>query len=254
MVYLAGAGIGDYKYISLYGMELIKGCDALIYDRLIDLRLLDFAKKDCVKIYAGKETGRHSMKQEEINGLIIEAADKYERVVRLKGGDPFVFGRGGEEAEACIKRGIPFEVVPGITSAIAAPELMGIPVTHRAVSQDLHIITGHTAEEDNINYEALAKMSGTLVFLMGVKNAGVIANRLIKNGMNKDTPAAFIENGGTERARLVRTCLKKTEVCVKENKIVPPAVFIVGKTAEMSLKYSKKTVGIIGTEKFKERL
>ncbi|MCD8159154.1 MAG: uroporphyrinogen-III C-methyltransferase [Clostridiales bacterium] len=254
MVYLVGAGIGSYKYISLYGAELIKKSDVIIYDRLIDNRLLDFAKKDCVKIFAGKEADNHSMKQSEINSLITAMAEKYDRVVRLKGGDPFVFGRGGEEAEECIKNNIPFEVVPGITSAIAAPELCGIPVTHRAVSQDLHIITGHTAEEENVNYDALAKMKGTLVFLMGVKNAGVISERLIKGGADKNTPAAFIEKGGTENERVFRTSLKNAEKCVKENGIKPPSVFVVGKTTEMKLKYNRKSVGMIGTCGFKERL
>ncbi len=254
MVYLVGAGIGDMKYISLYGMELIKSCDVIIYDRLIDNRLIDFAKKDCVKIYVGKAAGKHSMRQSEINKLIIDTAKKYNRVVRLKGGDPFVFGRGGEEAEECIKNNIPFEAVPGITSATAVPELCGIPVTHRGVSQDLHIITGHTAEEDKINYSALAEMKGTLVFLMGVKNAGIIAKRLIEGGMDKNTPVAFIENGGSENERVFRTVLDKAEECVSENNIVPPSVFAVGKTAEMNLKYNKKSVGIIGTRSFKERL
>ena len=300
MVYITGAGTGSLKYISVYGLELIKNCDVLIYDRLIDDRLLDYAKKDCVKIYVGKSTDCHSMKQSEINKLIADMAKKYNKVVRLKGGDPFVFGRGGEEALECEKQNIPYELVPGITSAIAVPELCGIPVTHRGASQDLHIITGHTAEEDsmtyeqqnesllsilreksprhqpryyispamqgscgtqqseqgsdNINYEALAKMKGTLVFLMGVKNAGRIADKLIKGGMDKNTPVAFIENGGRSEQRVFRTSLEHSEECVIKNNIVPPSIIVIGKTAEMKLVCPKKKVGITGTESFKERL
>lgn len=254
MVYITGAGTGSLKYISVYGLELIKNCDVLIYDRLIDDRLLDYAKKDCVKIYVGKSTDCHSMKQSEINKLIADMAKKYNKVVRLKGGDPFVFGRGGEEALECEKHNIPYELVPGITSAIAVPELCGIPVTHRGVSQDLHIITGHTAEEDSVNYEALAKMKGTLVFLMGVKNAGRIADKLIKGGMDRNTPVAFIENGGRGEQRVFRTSLEHSEECVIKNNIVPPSIIVIGKTAEMKLVCPKKKVGITGTESFKERL
>ena len=254
MVYITGAGTGNLKYISVYGLELIKNCDVLIYDRLIDERLLDYAKKDCVKIYVGKSTDCHSMKQSEINKLIVDMAKKYARVVRLKGGDPFVFGRGGEEALECEKHNIFYELVPGITSAIALPELCGIPVTHRGISQDLHIITGHTAEKDNINYSALSKMKGTLVFLMGVKNIDKIAFNLIKGGMDKNTPVAFIENGGRREERVFRTSLEKSEECVIRNHIVPPSIIVIGKTADMELICRKKKVGIIGTESFKKRL
>ncbi len=254
MVYITGAGTGSMKYISVYGLELIKNCDVLIYDRLIDDRLLDYAKKDCVKIYVGKSANCHSMKQSEINKLITDMAKKYNNIVRLKGGDPFVFGRGGEEALECEKHNIPYELVPGITSAIAVPELCGIPVTHRGVSQDLHIITGHTAEEENINYGALAKMNGTLVFLMGVKNSGKIADKLIRGGMDKNTPVAFIENGGRSEQRVFRTSLEHSKECVIKNNIVPPSIIVIGKTAEMNLVCAKKKVGIIGTSNFKERL
>lgn len=254
MIYLVGAGIGKWNYISVMGLELIKICDVIIYDRLIDNKLLDFAKPDCIKLYVGKSTDNHSLKQEGINKLIVEYGKKYNIVVRLKGGDPFVFGRGGEEAEVCIENNLPFELVPGISSSIAVPELCGIPVTHRSVSQDLHIVTGHTAEKDNINYEALAKLNGTLVFLMGVKNIGRISAELIKNGKDIETPVAFIEKGGTKYERVFRTTLENAENCVKENSLVPPSIILIGKTAELDFKYYKKSVAIIGTESFKQRL
>ena len=253
MVYIAGAGIGE-KYISVYCLELVKSCDVIIYDRLIDSSILEYAKSDCVKIYAGKAENKHSMKQSEINSLIVSMAKKYKRVLRLKGGDPFVFGRGGEEACVCEKYGIAYEVVPGVTSAIAVPEICGIPVTHRGISQDVHIITGHTAEKNSINYEALAKMTGTIVVLMGVKRGGTIGKELIKYGMDENTPAAFIEKGGTSDERVIRTVLSKCGECVKENNIFPPAVLVIGKTAGMELRYRKKTAAIIGTREFKSRL
>lgn len=250
MVYLAGAGVGSYKYTSLRTIELIKICDVIIYDRLIDKRLLDFAKKDCIKIYVGKSTDNHLMKQNDINNLIVEYGKKYKYVLRLKGGDPFVFGRGGEEAETCIENNIPFELVPGITSSVAVPELCGIPVTHRSLSQDIHIITGHTAEKDNINYEALAKLNGTIVILMGVKNIGRISEKLIKYGKDKKTPVAFTKDNGTA----YRTTIDNAEKFVAENNIEPPCVIVIGNTANLEFKYNKKSVAVIGTQSFKNRL
>ncbi len=254
MIYLVGAGIGRWDYISVKGLELIKICDVIIYDRLIDNKLLDFARTDCIKLYAGKSTDNHSLKQSEINKLIAEYGKKYNIVVRLKGGDPFVFGRGGEEAEVCIENNLPFELVPGISSSIGVPELCGIPVTYRALSQDLHIVTGHTANKDNINYKALANLNGTLVFLMGVKNIGRISAELIKYGKDIKTPVAFIENGGTKNERVLKTTLEKAESCVKENSIIPPSIILIGKTAALDFKHNKKSVAIIGTESFKKRL
>ncbi|MGN1319043.1 MAG: uroporphyrinogen-III C-methyltransferase [Lachnospirales bacterium] len=254
MVYLLGAGIGNYKYITVKGLELIKKCDVLIYDRLIDNRLLSFAKKDCKLIYVGKGRNNHSMVQEDINKLIVEEGKENNIVVRLKGGDPFVFGRGGEEAEELIKNNIPFQIVPGITSAIAVPELCGIPVTHRGISQDFHIVTGHTAKENIINYEALAKLKGSIVFLMGVKNSDIISSNLIKYGKNPNTPTAIIENGGTENERVFKTTLLNLKDAISNNNIVPPSIILVGETANYNLSNHIKSVGIIGTEDFKKRL
>ena len=169
-VYLVGAGCGDYDLITLRGLELIKKCDVLIYDSLIDKELLEYAE-NAEKICVGKRSGAHSETQKTINSLLIEKARENKTVVRLKGGDPFVFGRGGEEIIALKEGDIPFDIVPGISSAIAVPELAGIPVTHRLTSRSFHVITGHTAEDIlPENMKAYAECEGTLVFLMGLKN------------------------------------------------------------------------------------
>lgn len=254
MVYLVGAGVGNKQYITVRGLELVKNCDVLIYDRLLDDSLLEYAKEDCRKIYVGKEVNHHAMKQEEINEILVEMAEKYERVVRLKGGDSFVFGRGGEEAEILSQKGICYELVPGITSAIGVPELCGIPVTHRGFSQDFHVVTGHTAKENTINYEALAQMRGTLVFLMGVHHIGEIAEKLVKGGKSADTPMAFLENGGTKKQRVLKTVLGMAEECVKENQIVAPSIIIIGDTVNLEFRCTKKKVAVLGTRSFKERI
>lgn len=254
MVYLVGAGVGNKQYITLRGLDLVRNCDVLVYDRLLDDSLLEETREDCKKIYVGKEVGHHDRKQEEINKILVELAGKYQKVVRLKGGDSFVFGRGGEEAEALADNGISYELVPGITSAIAVPELCGIPVTHRGISQDLHIVTGHTAQKDSVNYQALAQMQGTLVFLMGVHHAGNIADKLMKYGKSGDTPTAFLENGGTKKQRIFKTTLAQAESCVRENQIVPPSILVIGETVNLNFYCRKKTVAVLGTKSFKERL
>ncbi|MCI8410456.1 MAG: uroporphyrinogen-III C-methyltransferase [Lachnospiraceae bacterium] len=254
MVYLVGAGVGNKQYITVRGLELIKNCDVLIYDRLLDDSLLEYAREDCKKIYVGKEVNHHAMKQEEINEILVEMAEKYGQVVRLKGGDSFVFGRGGEEAEALSEKGIYYELIPGISSAIAVPELCGIPVTHRGISQDFHVVTGHTAKENTINYQALAKMQGTLVFLMGIHNVGEIADKLIKGGKEPETPTAFLENGGTKKQRVFRTTLSQAKECVKKNQIVAPSILVIGETVNLNFYCPKKKIAVVGTKNFKERL
>ena len=166
-VYIAGAGPGNPDLITLKALKAIEESDVIIYDNLIDDSVLSNAKESSVKIYAGKSAGSHYMKQDEINSLIIEQAKKGLKILRLKGGDPFVFGRGGEEAEALKKAGIPFEIIPGVTSAVSAPECAGIPVTHRSVSRYFTVITGQTAEGSitmDSGFAQLSKIDGTLVF------------------------------------------------------------------------------------------
>lgn len=231
-VYIVGAGCGDYDLITVRGLELIKKCDVLIYDSLIDKELLEYAE-NAEKICVGKRAGLHSETQESINALLVEKALEDKTVVRLKGGDPFVFGRGGEEIITLKEFGIPFDIVPGISSAIAVPELAGIPVTHRQISRSFHIITGHTAEDIlPKNMKAYAECGGTLVFLMGLKNLPKIVKSLVENDMPESTAIALISNGTYAKNQIVRATLK--DICRKaENSdIKPPVVIAVGKTVE----------------------
>lgn len=246
-VYLVGAGPGDAGLITVKGMEKLRECDAVVYDRLATEELLTCVRPDCERIYVGKQAGKHSKKQEEINKLLVECAGRYRMVVRLKGGDPFVFGRGGEEIEALEAAGISYEVVPGITSAVAVPECAGIPVTHRGVSRSFHVITGHTDRSvgsPDYDYANLAKLEGTLVFLMGLSNLEELADRLLQAGKEKDTPSAVISNGTTAGQQVVRGTLANISQKVREAQIPSPAVIVIGETA--GCHYKKEAVCRIG--------
>lgn len=258
-VYLVGAGSGDEGLLTIKGMERLKECDAVVYDRLASERLLDYVPKGCERIYVGKQPGKHYRKQDEINEILVDCAKRHKLVVRLKGGDPFVFGRGGEEVEILQKHGIPFEVIPGISSAIAVPECAGIPVTHRRVSRSFHVITGHTEEpldEESYHYKALAEMEGTLVFLMGLSRLGKIAEKLIASGKAETTPAAVIANGTTDYQCVVRGTLASIEEEVKKSKISSPAVIVIGETAAYQYKDNirKKRIGVTATEALLKKL
>ncbi len=259
-VSLVGAGCGDYDLITVRGMRLLSECDVVIYDALIDTRLLSFAK-NAEKINVGKRAGKHSETQEEINSLLIKKAKEGKKVVRLKGGDPFVFGRGSEEAIALMEADIEFEAVPGISSAIAAAETAGIPVTHRNLSRSFEVITASTSQEEfTPNYFRLASSDGTLIFMMGLKKISEIANKLILNGMDKNTPSAVISNGATSRQKTIRSPLCDIEKALEKNKPEAPAIFVVGKTAELNLKMQaqKKLTGVsicvVGTQSIVKRL
>ncbi len=209
-VYLVGAGPGDPGLITVRGLALLRQADVIIYDRLAPPELLREARPDAELIDGGKQPSQHRLDQAEINALILDRARRGLMVVRLKGGDPFVFGRGGEEAIACRDAGIPFEVVPGVTSAVAVPAYAGIPVTQRGISTHFTVLTGHeAAESSSIDYAALAKMTetGTLVLLMGVSHLPEIVARLLDAGLAPETPAASIESGTTERQRVVEATL-----------------------------------------------
>lgn len=252
-VYLVGAGPGDASYITIKGMEVLQQCDVVIYDRLASPELLLHTKSDCRKIYVGKKPGAHAMKQEAINKIIVQEALKGQLVVRLKGGDPFVFGRGGEEILALEEHHIGYEVIPGITSAIAVPMSAGVPVTHRGVSRSFHVITGHTATgEDNLtdNYEALAKTGGTLVFLMGLAHLESIVNRLMSEGMTADTPVMIVEQGTTVYQRSVRGTLGTIVTVVKAEKLQSPVVIVIGEVARLEMLPTIRKVGITGTISF----
>lgn len=231
IVYLVGAGPGDYQLISMKAVEYIKIADTIVFDRLADERLLDYARKDVELIYVGKASSRHTMRQEDINQLLVDKAKEGKVVVRLKGGDPFVFGRGGEEALLLEENHLPFEIVPGITSAISVPAYAGIPVTHRAVATSFAVVTGHedpTKGDSNMRWDKLSTGVDTLVFLMGIENLPNITRNLMANGRSADTPAAVIRWGTKAEQRTLVTTVGRAAADVKKHGLKPPAIFIVG--------------------------
>lgn len=232
-VYLTGAGPGDIELLTLKALRVIKEADVIIYDRLANPDILDEAKNGCEFVYVGKEDGRHIVPQDDINEVIYQNALKYENVVRLKGGDPFVFGRGGEEAQYLYERGIKFDVIPGITSAISAPAYAGIPVTHRGVAVSFRVVTGHESphkKESQIPWDTF-KTDDTIVFLMGLHNLPKISKKLMEIGKARDYPCAVISKGTTKEQSVVVGTL---ENIVKMAKDVPtPALIVVGKVVEL---------------------
>ncbi len=235
-VYLVGAGPGDPGLATKKGIECIAAADVVIYDYLASKQLLTFSSENAERIYAGKQGGDHTLTQDQINALIVEKASAGNMVVRLKGGDPFIFGRGGEEIEALTAHNIPFEIVPGVTSAIAAPAYAGIPLTHRQYTSSVTFITGHedpNKAESMINWEALAKTGGTLVFLMGVKNLPRITARLVECGMTSDTPVALVRWGTTAAQHTVTGTLETINENVAKEGLKPPCIIVVGRVVEL---------------------
>ncbi|AIQ20102.1 HemD protein [Paenibacillus sp. FSL H7-0357] len=230
-VYLVGAGPGDAKLITVKGLECIQKADVLVYDRLASPRLLKHMKSGGEKIYVGKLPDRHTMKQEEINQLLVDLALEGKTVVRLKGGDPTIFGRVGEEAELLRRHGIYYEIVPGITSAISVPAYAGIPVTHRDYASSLSIITGHESPDKldhSIHWDKVTNATGTLVFLMGVAKIGYISAQLIKHGRSPETPVALVRWGTRADQETLIGTLADIEAKVKAADFQPPAVIVVG--------------------------
>lgn len=238
-VALVGAGCGRADLITVRGLRLLQQCQAVVYDDLIDSALLDTVPAWAERIYVGKRSGRHSAPQAEINAALIALAQRGGLTVRLKGGDPYVFGRGGEEALALQRAGIPFEVVPGITAAIAVPAEAGIPVTHRGVSRAVHIITAHTQDEtpDFSRWAALAA-DGTLVFLMGLQRLPQIAAGLLAGGLPPQTPAAVLSGGNAPHPAAVRASLGEITDAARAAGVEAPAVIVVGDVAGMELLHS----------------
>ncbi|MCX7715584.1 MAG: uroporphyrinogen-III C-methyltransferase [Clostridia bacterium] len=229
-VYLVGAGPGDRGLLTLKGAECLKKADVIIYDKLVCPSLLNINGR-CELIFAGKEAGNHHLSQDKINKLLVEKAMEGNIVVRLKGGDPFIFGRGGEEAQELVKHNIEFEVVPGVSSCYAAGAYAGIPITHRDYASSFHVITGHELKS-NINYAVLAKESGTLVFMMSLNALSSIVQKLMENGKDKNTPVAVIEHGTTAMQRYVAGTLETISDIVAKNKMKTPALLIVGKVVK----------------------
>jgi uroporphyrinogen III methyltransferase/synthase len=236
VVYLVGAGPGDPGLMTRRALELIAEADSILYDRLIPDGALGGARDDADLHYVGKQPGGHSMSQEEINALMVELARSGRSVVRLKGGDPFVFGRGGEEAQALADAGIAFEVVPGVTAGVAAPAYAGIPVTHRDEASAVAFVTGHEDPEKGesaIDWAALAAFPGTLVFYMGVRNIGAIAERLVAAGRSPGEAVAVIERGTLPGQRTVTGTLDDIAARVDEAGLRPPAVTVIGPVARL---------------------
>ena len=244
-VYIVGAGPGDIGLFTVKGLKCLQNADVVVYDFHLNAQVLNYISHDAEFIYAGKRGGKHDMTQDMINQTLVEKAMEGKTVCRLKGGDPFVFGRGGEEAEVLAKEGIEFEVVPGISSSIAAPAYAGIPLTHRCYSSSFAVVPGYedvTKQESSIDWAKLATGVGTIVFLMTVKNISMVCQRLIENGRNPDTPVAVIRWGTRADQNTLVSTLKNITELVKENEIKPPAVMVVGEVVRLrdTLKWYEK--------------
>jgi uroporphyrinogen III methyltransferase/synthase len=245
-VYLVGAGPGDIGLLTVKGMKYLQRADAVVYDFHLNAQVLNYIKHDAEFIYAGKRGGHHTMTQDEINKVLVEKAKEGKVVCRLKGGDPFVFGRGGEEAEALAENNIDFEVVPGVSSAVAAPAYAGIPITHRGYSSSFAVIPGYedmTKEESAIDWAKLATGAGTLIFLMAVKNMDVLVKKLMENGRSPDTPVAVIRWGTRPDQKTITGTLRDIVDIVKEKDIKPPAVMVIGEVVNLRKRlmwYEKK--------------
>jgi uroporphyrinogen III methyltransferase/synthase len=236
LVYLVGAGPGDPGLITVKGLACLQKADVIVHDRLVSPALLGQAPRGCEKIDVGKSPQRHTLPQEAINALLVEKALAGKVVVRLKGGDPFLFGRGGEEAEALAEAGVPFEVVPGVTSAIAAPAYAGIPVTHRHLTSALAVVTGHedpTKADSSLDWQKLATAAGTLVLLMGVGNLAQIVAKLVEHGRDPRTPVAVVQQGTEARQKTVTGTLADIVEKAREADIKPPAVTVVGEVVAL---------------------
>lgn len=255
-VALVGAGCGKADLITVKGLRLLQQCDAVVYDDLIDLELLDSVPETAGRIYMGKRSGHHSAPQEEINQTLVALAKQGKKVVRLKGGDPYLFGRGGEEMLALLKEGIPCQEVPGIPSAIGIAAEAGIPVTHRGASRGLHIVTAHTTDtEDGLpeDFDALAQLSGTLVFLMGLRQLPKIVKRLLAAGKSGDTPAAVLSGGNSKNPARIRAKLSEIETAAEKAGVSSPAIIMIGEVAALDFHAKDQLekhvkIGITGTE------
>jgi uroporphyrin-III C-methyltransferase len=235
-VYLVGAGPGDPDLMTVKGLRYLKEADVILYDRLVNPELLEFAKEGAQLVYCGKLPNYHTMKQETINHFLVKYAKKGYQVVRLKGGDPFVFGRGGEEAEECVKHNVPFEVVPGITSGIAAAAYAGIPVTHRGLSKGFAFITGHQADGNAAaehQWYHLANGVDTLCIYMGVSHLPMITTQLIEAGKSPETPIALVHWGTLTDQQTVVGTLETICELVKETAISNPSMIVIGEVVKL---------------------
>jgi uroporphyrin-III C-methyltransferase len=234
IVYLVGAGPGDPRLMTLRGAEMLRQADVVVYDRLAAPALLDLAPGRAERIYAGKEPGAPTLEQEEINELLVSRARAGSVVVRLKGGDPFVFGRGGEEALACAEAGVPFEVVPGVSSATAVPAYAGIPLTHRGVASSFAVVTASTAPGREVDLQRVSAAVDTLVVLMAAGKLGQVCAALIAGGRSPNEPVAVVERGTTVDQRSVISTLSELAARAKAEDIASPATLVVGSVVHLS--------------------
>ncbi len=235
-IYLVGAGPGDPDLLTVKAQRLIQTADTVVYDRLVSREILDLIPDSASRVYVGKATSRHTLSQKEINALLVDLGRKRQRVVRLKGGDPFIFGRGGEEALALARNDIPFEVVPGITAAQACAAYAGIPLTHRGLARGVQFVTGHCKDNEALVLDpaALSDPEQTLVIYMGLANLPQIVRDLVQAGRPGDTPAAIVERGTTSRQRTIITTIDELQHAVEQHTIASPAMLIIGSVVSLA--------------------
>jgi uroporphyrin-III C-methyltransferase len=236
-VFIVGAGPGDPKLITLKAVEVIKSSDVVLYDRLVSKKIVSMIPKKSQKLYVGRDVGDDYKHQDTTNYMMIKFAKKNKNVVRLKGGDPFIFGRGGEEAEFLKKHNVKYEIIPGITSGMGSAEYSGIPLTHRNYASSVVFVTGHEdakKKEGVVNWKRLAKSVDTIVIMMGLSKIEIISKKLISGGLNKSTPVAVIQNGTTDEHKMIKGTLSNISKKVKEEKVKPPTIIIVGKVVKLS--------------------
>ena len=236
--YIIGTGPGSEELLTIKAVRVLKKCTAVLYDRLVSNNILNYLNDDCLVYYCGKEPGAHYKTQEEINEMLVSLVKEGHIVGRIKGGDPYVFGRGGEEVLSLVKEGLDFEVIPGVTSPISVLNYAGIPITQRAMAQSFHIITGMTAAGEKLNWEALANENGTLVFMMGLENIDRIVSNLIQNGKLKDTPAAVVMRGTSSKQKKVIGTLENIGKKAREASLKSPCIIAVGDVVSLNEKLS----------------
>jgi len=240
-VFLVGAGPGDPSLITLRAVELIKKADVVLYDRLVSKKIISMIPKKAESIYVGRAVGDDYKHQDDTNELMIMYAKTKRNIVRLKGGDPMIFGRGGEEAEYLKKHNISFEIIPGITSGIGSATYAGIPLTHRKFASSVVFVTGHEDFEkskDAVRWKKLAKSTDTIVVMMGLSRIGIISKQLLSGGMDKKTPVAVIQDGTTSKQKMITGTISNIAQKIKQSKIRPPSIIIIGKVVSLS-----KTIG-----------